>query len=107
MSTKKVLDVREINKQFRKKTILGLFDKLRDDESIELISDHSLAPLNKLFDREKGGFFEWHDLENGPELWRISLRKIESFNLTINEIVKQYPFAIDVFEQFAIPYFLP
>lgn len=105
MSGNKVLDVREINKQFRKKTILGLFDQLKDDESLELISDHSLAPLNKLFDREKKGFFEWNNVQSGPDIWKISIRKIESFNLTINEILKQFPFAIDVFERRSIPYF--
>lgn len=101
----KVLDVREIDKKFRKKMILNLFDNLPDNNQLELISDHSLAPLNRLFHIEKNGFFEWKDLESGPEIWRISLRKIKSLNLTINQILKQFPFAIDVFESHGISYY--
>ena len=77
MSGKKVLDVREIDKRFRKKTILNLFEDLADGEQLELISDHSLSPLNKLFQIEKQGFFKWEDLESGPEIWRISIQKLE------------------------------
>lgn len=105
MNGNKRLDVREIDKKFRKKTILNLFDNLPDNNQLELISDHSLAPLNKLFQIEKNGFFEWAELESGPQIWRIILRKIQSLNLTINQILKQYPFAIDVFENHGIPYY--
>lgn len=105
MSGNKVLDVREIDKQFRKKVILNLFDELQDGENLELISDHSLAPLQKLFQKEKQGFFVWDELENGPEVWKISLKKTESFNLTINEILKQFPLSIDILELHGIPYF--
>lgn len=105
MSKDKILDVREIDKRFRKMMILNLFDDLKDGQKIELISDHSLAPLNKLFQKDKHGFFEWSDLENGPQIWRISILKIESLNLTINDLIKQYPFAIDILERKGIPYF--
>ncbi|MCG8307428.1 MAG: DUF2249 domain-containing protein [Cytophagales bacterium] len=105
MNGNKILDVREIDKRFRKKIILSLFDELKDGQQLELISDHSLAPLQKLFQKEKHGFHEWTDLESGPESWKIVIRKTESLNLTINEILKQFPFSINVLEQHAIPYF--
>lgn len=105
MSGNKVLDVRGIDKRFRKKIVLNLFADLKEDQLLELISDHSLAPLNMLFQKEKRGFFRWHDLENGPELWRISIQKTEAFNLTINDILKQFPLAIDILEEKGIPYF--
>ncbi|NJN26819.1 MAG: DUF2249 domain-containing protein [Cyclobacteriaceae bacterium] len=101
----KVLDVREIDKRLRKMMILNLFDALADGQKLELISDHSLAPLYKLFQKEKQGFFEWTDLENGPNVWRIAILKIESLNLTINDIVRQFPFAIDILENNGISYF--
>ena len=105
MSGKKVLDVREIDKRFRKKTILKIFDELSDNQQLELISDHSLAPLKKLFQNEKHGFFEWKETEQGPELWRILITKASSLNLSINEILKHFPSAIDVLEQHGIPYY--
>ena len=101
----KILDVREIDKQFRKKIILNLFDELNDGDLLELISDHSLIPLNKLFLKEKQGFFEWTDVESGPEIWKISIRKIESLNLTINDILKQFPFSVDILENYGIAYY--
>lgn len=105
MSGNKVLDVREIDKKFRKKIILNLFSDLKEGQNLELISDHSLAPLNILFNIEKHGFFEWIELENGPEQWRISIQKTEALNLTLNDILKQYPFAIDILEEEGIPYY--
>lgn len=105
MSGNKVLDVREIDKRFRKKLILNLFDELHDEQHLELISDHSLAPLQKLFLKEKQGFFLWSELEDGPDSWKISIKKTESFALTINEILKQFPLSIDILEQYGIPYF--
>ena len=100
-----MLDVREIDKKFRKKIILNLFDDLIDDQQLELISNHSLAPLNKLFLKVKQGFFNWSDLENGPKVWRISIRKTDAVNLTINDLLNRYPFAIDILEAKGIPYF--
>lgn len=105
MEGNKQLDVREIDKRFRKKTILSIFDDLEDGHTLELTSDHSLAPLEKLFQKEKQGFFEWKELEDGPELWKILITKEESLNLTINEILKQYPMSIGVLEHHGIAYY--
>lgn len=101
----KVLDVREIDPRYRKKTILSLFGQLTDGQCLILISNHSLAPLNRLFQLEHQGFFEWSELENGPQIWKISIRKIESLNLTINDILRQFPLAISILENHGIPYF--
>ncbi|MCK5281398.1 MAG: DUF2249 domain-containing protein [Cyclobacteriaceae bacterium] len=105
MSGNKVLDVREIDKRFRKRIILNLFGDLQEGQKLELLSDHSLAPLNMLFQKEKHGFFEWTDLENGPTLWKISIKKTAALNLTVNDILKQFPMSISVLENRGIPYF--
>ena len=100
-----ILDVREIQKNYRKKTILTLFNDLSDNECLVLISDHNLAPLYKLFRKEKSGFFKWEDTKDGPEIWEIKIQKTKSLNLTINEILNQFPSATEIFEQYGIPYF--
>ncbi len=105
MIENRVLDVREIDKSFRKKIILNLFNELDDGQQLILISNHNLAPLNKLFQKQKHGFFEWHDLQNGPDIWRISITKTNELNLTINDILKRYPMAIHIFENRSISYF--
>lgn len=105
MSGKKVLDVREVDKSLRKKVILNLFDELKDGKQLELISGHNLNPLHKVFQKEKQGFFSWEEIECGPETWKIAIRKMELSNLTINEIMRQYPYATEVFELHRIAYY--
>jgi len=100
-----VLDVREIDKKFRKKTILNFFDELSEDQNLMLISSHSLAPLHKVFLKERNGFFCWANLESGPELWKINITKINSLNLTIGDILGKFPASKGVFEEHHIPYF--
>lgn len=100
-----VIDVRELDKKFRKKTILSIFDDLPDNDKIILLSDHSLAPLSKLFSKERKGFFEWSEISKGPEIWKIGLKKIKSINLTINEIIRYFPSATQTFNRFGIPYY--
>lgn len=105
MRKNKILDVRKIEKLFRKNLILKLFNDLDDGQQLELISDHSLIPLNKLFQKEMLGYFSWSDLEAGPDQWRIRIQKTRALDLTINDIIKQYPFAIDILEKRGIPYY--
>ncbi len=105
MSGKKVFDVRGVDKSLRKKIIFKLFHELKDGKHLELISNHSLAPLYKIFQKEKQDFFTWDELENGPEVWKISIRKMELPYLTINEIVSKYPMAVEVLEQHGIAYY--
>lgn len=100
-----ILDVREIDKRFRKKTVFNLYGQLTEGQQLLILSDHSLAPLNKLFQQEHAGFFEWAVLKDGPEVWHTSIRKVESLNLTINEIIRQFPVAVSVFEQHGLPYY--
>jgi len=100
-----ILDVREIDKRFRKKTVFNLYGQLTDGQQLLILSDHSLAPLNKLFQQEHAGFFEWSVLQDGPELWKTAIRKVESLNLTINEIIRQFPLAVSVFEQHGLAYY--
>jgi regulator of cell morphogenesis and NO signaling len=100
-----ILDVREIDKRFRKKTVFSLYGQLTDGQQLLILSDHSLAPLNKLFQQEHAGFFEWVVLQDGPELWKTSIQKVESLNLTINEIIRQFPHAIGIFEKHGLPYY--
>ena len=105
MSDNKKLDVREIDKKYRKKLILSTFEALSDGNHLELVSNHSLAPLYKLFSKEKHGYFDWQEKEDGPEIWKIIIRKTGSLNLTINEIVKNHPLSINVLEKYGIPYY--
>ncbi len=88
MTEKRILDVREIDKNFRKKIILGMFAELLDGQYLELTSDHSLAPLQKLFQKEKHGFFKWKEVESGPDEWKTTI-KISLSSQLVTQIIWQ------------------
>jgi len=72
----KVVNVKEISKEMRDPSIImKAFNELAPGESIELINDHEPRPLLAKFQAEHAGEFEWWPLEQGPETWRIRIKK--------------------------------
>jgi regulator of cell morphogenesis and NO signaling len=65
-------------------TILKKFDDLHNGEAFLLINDHDPIPLFYEMKAEKGDVFEWKKLENGPEVWKVEIKKTSS-----SEIIKQ------------------
>jgi len=55
--------------------ILNTFDSLKPGEKMELINDHDPRPLHYQFIIELPDKFEWEYLEQGPEVWRVSIQK--------------------------------
>lgn len=85
--------------------IFSQFDELKDNDALVLVSDHSLLPLKKLFQKERGGLFEWNLLAEGPEEWKTEIKKIGIQNITINDLLRWYPGAFNVFEDLGISYY--
>ncbi len=69
------LDVRPIPVREKHPTIFRTFDTLAVGEAILLINDHDPKPLYYTFAAERAGTFEWNYLEQGPEIWRVKIRK--------------------------------
>lgn len=59
----------------KKEIIFGTFDSLAPGEKMELVNDHDPRPLYNKFMVDRENQFEWEYLEQGPELWRISIGK--------------------------------
>jgi uncharacterized protein (DUF2249 family) len=70
-----VLDVRAIQPRDRHPIIFTTFDNLNPGESFELVNDHAPKPLYYQFLHERADLFEWDDLEEGPELWRVCITR--------------------------------
>lgn len=70
------LDVRSIAPEQRHATIFSSFDELGHDQWMELVNDHDPQPLQRQFEAERLGQFEWAYLERGPERWRVQLRRL-------------------------------
>ncbi|MDA8352310.1 MAG: DUF2249 domain-containing protein [Firmicutes bacterium] len=57
-------------------TIFATFDDLQPGTAMELLNDHDPKPLYYQFQAERSGSFEWEYLEQGPEVWRVAIRKV-------------------------------
>jgi uncharacterized protein (DUF2249 family) len=71
----KELDVRVIAPRNRHPLIFQTFDELAEGDSLEIINDHDPKPLIYQFMHERPGQFAWEYLEEGPEVWRVQIRK--------------------------------
>lgn len=74
-TTRRVVDVRNTPPPQRHPLIFGTFEALASGESFELINDHDPKPLYYQFQAERAGQFGWTYLEQGPEVWRVEIRK--------------------------------
>lgn len=68
-----VLDVRAIPPRERHPLIFAAFDRLQPGQAFILINDHDPKPLYYQFSAERPGAFDWTDLEQGPEVWRVRI----------------------------------
>jgi len=74
----KELDVREIPPKRKHPAIFETFDALENGELFVIINDHDPKPLRYQFQFEREGQFTWNYLEEGPEVWRVEIGKIEA-----------------------------
>jgi uncharacterized protein (DUF2249 family) len=55
--------------------IFNTFDSLKPGEMMQLINDHDPKPLYYTFMMERTDQFSWEYLEEGPETWKVAIRK--------------------------------
>lgn len=69
------VDAREYEPKDKHPVIINTFLGLKPGEKMELINDHDPKPLHYQFMIEMPNQFEWEYLEEGPEVWRVSIEK--------------------------------
>lgn len=74
----KQLDVRTILPRDRHPLIFSTFDSLQPGEAFELVNDHAPKPLYYQFLHERPDLFQWDNLEEGPETWRVRITRVEA-----------------------------
>ena len=74
-TTERVLDVREIPPYQRHEIIPRLFDQLGVGATMQIVVDHDPRPLRQFFAAVHGDDCEWSYLEQGPDVWRVRLRR--------------------------------
>jgi uncharacterized protein (DUF2249 family) len=73
-----VIDVRTIIPRDRHPLIFQTFDSLQPGASFMLVNDHEPRPLYYQFLHEREKQFTWRYLEEGPEVWRAQIGKVEA-----------------------------
>ncbi|MDQ0229275.1 DUF2249 domain-containing protein [Metabacillus malikii] len=69
------IDVRLYEPKEKHPTIIRTFESLQKGEVMEIVNDHDPLPLRYQFMIEYVDQFEWHYLEEGPDVWRVSIIK--------------------------------
>lgn len=69
------VDARQYQPKDKHTVIFNTFFALKPEEMMELINDHDPRPLHYQFMIEYKDQFEWEYLEQGPEVWRVSITK--------------------------------
>jgi uncharacterized protein (DUF2249 family) len=67
--------VRPVPVREKHPTILRTFDGLIAGGVIHWVSNHDPKPLYYTFAAERAGQFQWTYLEQGPDVWRVEIRK--------------------------------
>ncbi|NLX62234.1 MAG: DUF2249 domain-containing protein [Tissierellia bacterium] len=70
------IDVRLYEPKDKHPKIFETFKSLKKGEKMELINDHDPKPLYYQMSAEMTGQFQWEYLEEGPEVWRVSIKKL-------------------------------
>lgn len=74
-AAKQQIDVRFIPPVQRHALIFQTFEGLGSGEAFELVNDHDPKPLYYQFAAERAGEFTWDYLEQGPQVWRVTIGK--------------------------------
>ncbi|MFG3593275.1 DUF2249 domain-containing protein [Bradyrhizobium sp. RDI18] len=81
----RTLDVRQIEPRFRHSIIMKLFEALAIGQSLQLIADHRPRPLQHQMELRYGAACRWSYLEEGPDVWRLRVRRIAVGEASVGE----------------------
>jgi uncharacterized protein (DUF2249 family) len=77
VTNNKTIDVRPIIPKEKHPAIFAMFDSLYSGETMQLINDHDPKPLYYQMQAENNGQFEWQYIEQGPEVWKVNIKKVQ------------------------------
>ena len=69
------IDVRSIAPRERHPLIFSTFRSLASGDAFLLVNDHDPKPLYYQFKAELGEPFQWDYLEQGPDVWKVRIRR--------------------------------
>lgn len=101
-----ILNVTLLEPRVKHPTIFQRYDDLAEGETLTIHNDHDPKPLYYQLLGERGNVFTWEYLEEGPEWWRINIRKnITGENEeTLGEIAVKDLRKAEVFKKYGIDF---
>jgi regulator of cell morphogenesis and NO signaling len=101
-----ILNVTLLEPRQKHPTIFTRFDALNEGESLTIHNDHDPKPLYYQLLGERGNIFTWEYLEQGPEWWKIRIRKnISGENEeTIGQIAAKDLRKAEIFKKYGIDF---
>jgi regulator of cell morphogenesis and NO signaling len=100
------LDVTQIEPKLKHSTIFQKFDALSGGEAFVIHNNHDPKPLYYQMVAERGETFGWEYLEEGPEIWKVKISKL-NFSTeppTIGELVTEDFRKADVFNKYGLDF---
>lgn len=99
-----VLNVTLIEPRFKHPTIFRHFDALAGGQAFQILNDHDPKPLYYQLLGERGNIFSWSYIEQGPQWWRVEIRKNEDSKETIGQIAASDMRKAEVFKKYGIDF---
>lgn len=96
----------EVEHRIRHAEIFKKFDALKSGEGFILKNDHDPKPLYYQLNAERGDIFTWDYIEEGPEWFRIVIRKKTTGedDITLGEIAKKGIEKSQVLDKYGLDY---
>lgn len=104
MSTIDSLFVPDLQPALKHPTIFRKFDALEEGASFVIINDHDPKPLYYQLLAERGNIFSWNYLEQGPEIWKVHIKKTDATGETVGQIAAKDIRKAEVFKKFGIDF---
>lgn len=101
-----IIDVTLIEPKLKHPTIFKRFDELEEGESLTIHNDHDPKPVYYQLLGERGNVFTWEYLEEGPEWWKVTIKKrITGQNEeTIGEMATKDLRKVEVFKKYGLDF---
>lgn len=99
-----VLNVTLIEPKLKHPTIFKHFDALKEGAAFQILNDHDPKPLYYQLLGERGSIFSWKYMEQGPQWWRVQIRKNEQRSESVGEIAAKDLRKAEVFKRYGIDF---
>jgi uncharacterized protein (DUF2249 family) len=73
----RIIQVADIDPQHRHAILFRLFEHLAPNQSLQIVVDHDPKRLRMQLEAHHGSRCSWSYLEQGPDVWRVRLRRLQ------------------------------